>query len=190
MQIFVSSTVKSCYFHLRCISQIRKYLTVEATSKLVVSLVLSRIDYCNSLLTDLPESTIHPLSKVQINAARLIFMKKKSDSITPLLNTLHWLPVAERVKYKTLTLCYKSLNNSAPSYLSGCLKIYIPSRTLRFSSDTRLLIIPRAKLSTFGSRAFSVSAPKLWNTLPLLLRQKLSLSSFKSSLKTYLFPLQ
>ena len=63
MTNFVSSTARACYFHLRRISQIRDYLTTEATTKLVVSLVLSRIDYCNSLLSDLPNSIIHTLQR-------------------------------------------------------------------------------------------------------------------------------
>ena len=77
MTNFVSATARACYFHLRRISQIRKYLTTEATAKLVVSLILSRIDYCNSLLSGLPDSTIHTLQRVQNNAACLVLKKKK-----------------------------------------------------------------------------------------------------------------
>ena len=100
---------------------------------------------------------------------------------------LHWLPVAQRIQYKILSLCYKALNNFASSYLSNSLQIYTPSRTLRSASDPLVLRIPRTKLSTFGSRSFSAYGPSLWNTLPLSIRQKPSLSSFKSALKTHLF---
>ena len=72
MTTFVSATARACYFHLRRISQIRKCLTTEATAKLIVSLILSRIDYCNSLLSGLPDSTIYTLQRVQNNAARFI----------------------------------------------------------------------------------------------------------------------
>ena len=188
LQKFISSTAQSCYFHLRRISSIRKCLSIEATLKLVTSLVLSRIDYCNSLLVCLPDSSIKVLQRVQNNAARLILLKKKSDHISPLLNQLHWLPVSQRIQYKVLSLCYKSVNNSAPAYLSNVLHIYTPSRSLRSASDPLCLRIPRTKLATVGPRAFSVSGPSSWNKLPLSLRQKPSPSAFQAGLKTFLFP--
>jgi hypothetical protein len=67
------------------------------------------------------------------------------------------------------------------------LSLHTPLRSLRSAADPLCLHIPRVKLSTFGSRSFSVSGPSTWNTLPLSLRQKPSLSSFKSALKTHLF---
>ena len=163
-----------------------KYLTTEATTKLVVSLIPSRINYCNSLLSRLPDSTIHTLQRVQNNAARLVHKKKKSDHITPLLKSLHWLPVHQRIHYKILSLCYKSLNNSAPIYLSNSLHLYIPSRYLRSASDPLRLHTPRSKLSTFGPRSFSAYGPHIWNS-SLSLRLKPSLSPFQSALKTYLY---
>lgn len=189
MHKFVTTTAKACYFHLRRISQIRKHLSTEATTKLVISLVLSRIDYCNSLLSGLPDSTINILQRVQNSAARLILKKKKSDHISPLLATLHWLPVSKRIQYKLNTLSYKCLNNSAPHYLSNNLHIYTPSRSLRSQSDPLCLRVPRTKLSTFGPRSFTVSAPLTWNKLPLSIRQQPTLPSFKTSLKTHMFNL-
>ena len=189
MQSFVSSTTQSCYFHLYRISTIRKFLTVEATTKLVVCLILSRLDYCNSLLFGLPFSTIQPLQRVQNSAARLILKKRKSDHISPLLSSLHWLPVSQRIQFKFLVLVYKVVHNLAPSYLSDLLSQYIPSRSLRSSSDPSLLTIPRPlRLKSIDSRAFSVAGPSSWNNLPPSLRQAKSLPSFKSNLKTHLFP--
>ena len=69
-----------------------------------------------------------------------------------------------------------------------CHQHYTPSRTLRSASDTLSLQIPRIRLSTVGSRAFSVFGPSTWNDLPLPLRQKLSLDSFKWNLKPFLYP--
>ena len=179
MTNFISATARACYFHLRRISQIRKYLTTKATTKLVVSLILSRIDYCNSLLSGLPDSTIHTLQRVQNNAARLVLKKKKSDHITPLLKSLHRLPVYLRIHYKILSLCYKSLNNSTPGpiYLSNSLHLYIPSRSIRYASDPLRLHTPRFKLSIFSPGSFSAYGSHIWNTLPLSLRLK-SLSIF------------
>ena len=133
-------------------------------------------------------STIHPLQRIQNNSARLILKKKKSEHISPLLQNLHWLPVSQRILFKSMMLCYKAINNHAPIYLSSAIHKYIPSRSLRSASDPLLLHVPHTRLSTFGPRAFSVFAPSHWNKLPLALRQKQTLSSFKTTLKTYLYP--
>ena len=121
-------------------------------------------------------------------AARLIMKKRKTDHITPLFQFIHWHPIQQRIQYKINTLCYKCITGTAPSYLCDCLQFYTPSRTLRSASDTLSLMIPRTRLSTVGSHAFSVFGPSIWNYLPLPLRQKPSLDSFKSNLKTFFFP--
>ena len=92
------------------------------------------------------------------------------------------------VRHKINTLCCKCITDTAPSYLCDCLQLYTPSRTLRSSSGTPSLQIPRTRLATVGSRAFSVFGPSTWNDLPLPRRQKPSLDSFKSNLKTFPFP--
>ena len=188
MQSFVTQTAKSCYYHLRRISLIRKHLSTEATTKLVICFIMSRIDYCNSLLSGVNVSYIQTLQGIQNNAARLVLKKKKADHISPLLSQLHWLPVSKRIDYKLDTICYKCLDNKAPDYLTNLLNIYIPSRPLRSASDPLTFRIPRSKLSTFGPRAFSVSGPLAWNKLPLSVRQLPTFASFKSALKTHLFP--
>ena len=187
MQNFVSQTAKSCFYHLRRISLIRKHLSIEATVKLVLCFIMSRIDYCNSLLSGINETSIHTLQRIQNNAARLVLKKKKTEHTSPLLSQLHWLPVSKRIHYKLNTLCYKCLNKAAPDYLTTLLNIYTPSRTLRSASDPLKLCTPRTKLHTFGPRAFSVSGPLCWNRLPLSIRQQPTFSAFKTSLKTHLF---
>ena len=66
-----------------------------------------------------------------------------------------------RIHYKILSLCYKSLNNSSPCYLSKSLRLYIPSRSLRSASDPLRLHTPRSKLFTFGPRSFSAYGPSI-----------------------------
>src|SRR6266536_6408773 len=108
--------------------------------------------------------------------------------ITPVLHRLHWLPlpIAQRISFKIATIAFKVLNNSQPSYLLDLLHPYKPFRSLR-SSDKSLLVIPRSKTAAF-SRAFSYSAPTLWNSLPLHIRSATSLAKFRSLLKTHLYP--
>ncbi len=92
------------------------------------------------------------------------------DHITPVLESLHWLPVSFRVDLKILMLTYKALHGLAPQYLSELLIPYTPTRDLR-SSETGLLTVPLTRLRLMGDRAFSSLAPKLWNSLPIERRQ-------------------
>ncbi len=108
--------------------------------------------------------------------------------ISPILASLHWLPVHFRIQFRILLFVFKSLNGLAPPYISELLHPYMPTRSLR-SADQRFLNVPKTKRKLRGDRAFAVAAPKLWNDLPLPIRQASSLSLFKSSLKTYLFSL-
>ena len=85
-----------------------------------------------------------------------------------------------------LLITFKALNNLAPSYISNLLHLYTPNRLLRSSSKFQLQV-PPSNLKTYGDRAFSVCAPKLWNCLPYHIRCSPSVSAFKSSLKTYFF---
>ena len=130
--------------------------------------------------------SLHKLQLVQNSAARIITRTPSIHHITPVLQQLHWLPVKSRINYKILLLTFKAIHNLAPTYLSDLLHVVTPSRSLRSSSSIHLSV-PSARLTTMGSRAFSRSAPKLWNSLPPVMRNITSLSQFKSSLKTHLF---
>ena len=183
----INNVCRSCYAALRRISAIRQYLTVHSTTILVCAFVLSRLDYTNALLIGSPKYTIEKLQKVQNAAARLIFKSRKHDHITPLLKTLHWLPVHLRIQYKIAVLCFNFFQGSSPYYISNLLSIYTPTRPLRSSLDTRILRIPSIRTKTFGSRSFSYAAPNIWNSLPHVTRHAQSISSFKHQLKTLLF---
>ena len=115
--------------------------------------------------------------------------KRKRDHITPLLVQLHWLPVSFRIQFKLAVLAFRFFDNSLPAYLSRSLSVYEPPRTLRSSSESRLFVTPITSLKSTEARAFSSSAPKVWNSLPSDLRNLQTLSLFKSRLKTYLFKL-
>ena len=117
----------------------------------------------------------------------LLTYTKKTMHITPVLRSLHWLPVHKRITFKILLLVYRSLHKLAPSYLQNTLNVYKPSRNLR-SSTSQALQMPRIKHS-WGERAFSHVGPKIWNSLPMSLRNASSLNEFKSNLKSYLFNL-
>jgi hypothetical protein len=187
MKDHVHKICQAAYFELRKISTIRHYLTLQATKTLVTSLVLSRLDYGNSLLAGIPDNLLQKLQKVQNNAARLIFKTSKRTHTTPLLEKLHWLPISHRIEYKLATMCFNVINHTAPTYLCDLLSVYIPSRSLRSAADSRILKIPRRNTKSQGQRSFSYLGPVIWNKLPFSVRHADSPLQFKKSLKTHLF---
>jgi hypothetical protein len=188
MEKHIKEVCKSTYYHLFNIARVRKCLDQKTAETLVHSLITSKLDYCNSVLSGVSDKHLRRLQMVQNSAARIVTMSRKRDHITPVLERLHWLPVKFRIQYKILLFTYKILNGMAPSYLEELLVWYQPSRSLR-SCQQHLLHVPRTKLKGFGDRAFSVNAPRLWNALPLHIRASTSLNGFKRDLKTYLFEL-
>ena len=97
---------------------------------LVHAFVSSKLDYCNSLLYNIPKYVHNKLQFVQNAAVRLITCSRKYDHITPILIDLHWLPIAERIKFKILLLTFKALHEKSPLYIC-----YGPSH--------RSILIPR-----------------------------------------------
>ena len=126
------------------------------------------------------------LQKVQNAAARLVTKSKKRDHITPVLVSLHWLPVEFRCQYKLLANVYSALHGPFPDYLKELIVPYVPARTLR-SQSSDMLTVPKTRTITYGARCFDHSAATLWNELPFNLRKCDSLTLFKSRLKTHLF---
>ncbi len=111
---YIAKTARSCRFALHNIRKIRPFLMEHAAQLLVQALVISRLDYCNALLAGLPSSTIKPLQMIQNAAARLVFNDPKIVHVTSLFISLHWLPVAARIQFKTLMLAYRTTTGSAP----------------------------------------------------------------------------
>ena len=189
MERHISNVCRSTFLALRRISSIRPFLSSKSTATLVHATVTSRLDYCNSSLSGIPSQQLSRLQRVQNNAVRLITKKRKHDHITPLLQQLHWLPISFRIQFKLAVLAFRFFDNSLPAYLSRSLSLYEPTRALRSSSDSRLLVTHTTSLKSTEVRAFSSSVPKVWNSLPADLRNLQTLSLFKSRLKTYLFKL-
>ncbi len=181
----IARTARSCRFALHNIRKIRPFLTNHAAQLLVQALVVSRLDYCNALLAGLASNTIKPLQMIQNAAAQLVFNEPKRAHVTPLFISLYWLPVAARIKFKTLMLAYRTTTGSAPAYFNSLLRIYIPSRSLRSASERRL-VVPSQRGSKSLSRTFSITIPGWWNDLPTTIRNAGYLS-VKQQLKTHLF---
>ena len=159
------------------------------TLRLVHAFITSRLDYCNGLLHGAPEYLIKKLQRVMNASARLVYCAPKYCHVTPLLRELHWLPVRSRVDFKILLVTFKILQGVAPSYLKDLVSVLPVSRyQLRRNNNGILLERPQLRTKkTLGDCALSMTAPFLWNSLPLPIRQETSIDSFKRSVKTYLF---
>ena len=187
MEDHITNVVRVCNFQIRNIQRIRSSLTEDACKMLVHSLVTSRLDYCNSLLAGLPDTSLDPLRKVQYRAARLITRTPMRDHMTPVLKDLHWLKIPQRIDFKLLVLTFKCLHDQAPRYLADLLKHFTPSRQSRTVHSDYELVIPRYKLESYGAHSFKIAAPVVWNALPDFVRAARSVDSFKKRLKTHLF---
>ena len=114
----MNTIVKTVNFHIRKIYRIRRFITVDSCHQLVRSLILSRLDYANSLLYGIAAKDRRKLQKLQNKAAKVIFRCDRLHPSAPLRRELHWLPINERVIFKVLLLTFKGVNNLIPAYLS------------------------------------------------------------------------
>jgi len=188
MGVQVSQVVRGMYSNIRRIGKIRHLLTQDTCVTLTSSLVISRLDYHNALLANVPHSTLAPLQLAQNVAARLATGTRRGEHMTPILQALHWLPVHKRIMYKVLTLVYRAVHDGTPKYLADLLTVYRPTRTLRSMEAPLLLNQPRSTRS-IGERSFVYAGPKMWNSLPADIRSAATAETFKKNLKTYLFSL-
>jgi hypothetical protein len=134
MDNHIAQLKKTCYYYLRWKRDVRPRITKEAAKVLVLSLVISRLDYCNCLLVNLPKKHIESLQSIMNYAARIICkLPYDSQCIRSTMKELHWLPVSYRIMYKVALFTQKALNGSAPEYLRDMLHFYEPIRGLRSS---------------------------------------------------------
>ena len=120
-EAFVNSICKSAWFNSFNISRSRRSLTTDAAKILIQVYVMSKIDYCNSLLYGIPDKLLNRIQRIQNYAARVVLRLHKFSHITPALAALHWLPVKRRIDFKIALLVYKALNGQAPAYIADLL---------------------------------------------------------------------
>ena len=190
MKRHIGKVASVCFYQLRRLRQVRRILGADVVARLVSAFVLTRLDYCNSVLANLPDSTIAPLQRVQNAAARLVKGLGPRDHITSALRELHWLPVRHRITYKLCILMHLIHIGQSPSYLADLVTATadIPSRAdkgLRSAKTHRYE--PATTELKFGERSFSYAGPAAWNSLPAYLHKLTNTKLFKRKLKTELF---
>jgi len=177
---------KTCFYHLRRIRQLRRHLDYDTLYTLIRALILSRLDYCNSLLVCSSQSTLRRLQRVQDAAARLLCNASPRSHASPLRQRLNWLPVSSRIQFKLCTLMFDIQHGTAPQYLA---------ELCDRCDDTRLRSAARGNFAVRRTRlrvtdkAFSVAGPRAWNALPADIKLTDSRLTFRRKLKTYLFQL-
>ena len=176
----ISHVKSSCFLKLRSLARIRSFLSTKQMTILVQAVVISFLDYCNALYFGSGKSNYNQLQVIQNRACRIIFGLKKRDDVVEHMKSLHWLRINERVLFKVLLLIYKCVHGLAPTYLNDLISFNNISLTRRNSLHISLC-------QASHPRAFQTAAPKLWSQLPDTIKSCASISSFKSSLKTFLF---
>ena len=174
----VNKLVKACFAVIRRLYSISHLLTQQQLKSLVCCKIFSNLDYCNSLLFGLNESTIRKLQRVQNSAARLIIRRGPPMSLRKFFFDSHWLRIRDRIIYKIILVVHNSLQLRGPDGLIKLLSYTDSGRTMKLK-ETRVN-------SRFGSRAFSHAGPKIWNLLPLEIRYESKTDAFKKLLKSYL----
>jgi len=181
-----------CYYQLRQIRYIKKYLTIESLKTLVSSFICNRIDFCNSILYGTRSFLLDCVQSVLNAAARLIAGVSKFHSISSYIrNELHWLPIYERIEFKIAMIVRDCLVGFAPVYLQELVQPVstISGRRQLRSSNHGDLFLPKFRSSKYGKRRFPVAAAHVWNQLPVELKNGSTMNRtlFKKRLKHYMF---
>ena len=187
MKKALQDRLEICHFHLRNLWRIRRFINTTTCHHAVRALILSRIDYCNSLFTVLTSNDKKKIDSVVNRAARLIYAVGRGTHTctSPLLREIHWLPFSKQFFFLLCLYVFKILNEKSPSYLTNTITLYKPTRNLRSAQDTLRLVIPRSHFVSVDKR-FTIAASSAWNTLSLPIRQITNIDTFKKQLKTFL----
>ena len=131
----VSKRVSECWYHIRNIQKIRRYLTEDELKKVVHAVISSKIDYCNSILYGVKMSTLTKLQAVQSEAAKIVCLVPAGSSISDQsYKNLHWLKVKEQFVFKMLLLVHKFLIGKTASYFSDLLLVKCSTKRLLYTN--------------------------------------------------------
>ena len=189
MERQIASVRKTTFWQLSNLKKIGKYLTKDIKTMLVKTLILSKLDYCNALYTNLPNYLIKKLQNVLNAAIRFIHnVDQRCDDLKYYFKESHILPIHYRIKYKVCLVTHKALHGECPDYIKNLIHVYVPKKdALRTRGDPYILATPPLIRSSLVERRFSYHAPTTWNSLPKDIRNCTRADTFKSKLKTHYF---
>lgn len=177
---YLCSTVASKISLLR---QLSEYVPISSQKLFYQGYILPLLDYGSVVWGATSAGNIERLVKLQKRAARIIL---KADFDTPsalMFQELGWQSMGSRINYNKAILTYKALNNMVPEYISKLLTPMSQTHTLNLrSNDNGALYVPLARTALYKD-SFSCSAPRLWNSLPLTVKNSETLNNFRRSIK-------
>ena len=150
------------------------------------TLVLSKLDYHNTILLGTSEFLLDKLQCIQNMACRVVANLYQFDHITPTMSFLHWLRIRESITYKTTCLMHRCQHGNTPKYLKELLLRKQNIRQLRSSTSSISQSI-LCKLSQTYNSSFASACPQIWDSLPYNLHNEMDANIFKKNLKTHLF---
>ena len=186
--VHVSKTVSACFSRLRQVRSLRRSLPQYLLCTLITSLVITRLEYCISVLNGIPTQQINRLQSILNSSARLVYGSSRFSSVTPLLQKLGWLPVRERIHFRLAVLVLSCRLHKAPGYLISQVPDVgsVSNRPGLRSASASRVAVPFTRRTTLGGRTFSAAASRAWNLIPSSLRDMCDLPTFKRQLKAFL----
>ena len=151
----ISSVAKSCCFHLRRI----RCLNEKCQRTLVQALVISRLDYCNTILINLPDTKLHPYTTILHSAAHLVKWLRPRDHITLALWQLHWLPIKARISFKICVLIFNIHSGLSPRYMSS---LVMPCKS-RIEIESLLVCQRRLRNPAHVQLIWSTGVRRCWS---------------------------
>ena len=165
----ISTVTKSCFFHLRRIRKIKRCLNEKCQRTLVQALVISKFDYCNSILINLPDNTLHPYTTLLHSAARLVKIKleAKGSHYPQHFGNYTGFPSKREFHSKSVSSC----STSIPGHVRVTCHHWSTGHKSRIEESPlicqRRLYVTQRTSSSFGRRTFAVAGPSEWNNLYL-----------------------
>ena len=192
MERQINSVKKKCSWTMMNLRTIGHYLDENVKIMLVKQLVISKLDYCNSLYTNLPKTRLNKLRSILNGAIRYISnIKDRTEDLTPYYKKAHILPIDKRIAFKVCLLAHKVVYDRCPIYLSSLVERDVTVSSIytraKPQDDCFRLKVPKMAKTKLGERRFSNYAPTYWNALPLEIRSLIDTTDFKRKLKNHLY---
>ena len=183
---------KKLNMKINLLKRLTPYLTIEMKMIFYNSYILSQFDYCCTVWANGNKTCSSKLNKIQKRAARIILQKSYDTPSLKLFSKLEWLTFENRCKYHSGVMVYKALNNLTPIHISNMFTSLSSSstRSLRSAINGNIATTYKIPRTNYLLHTFSSRGKDTWNSIPIHIKHKDSLRSFKISYKDYLFQVQ
>lgn len=182
----IENVCSSLSSKISLLRQLANYVSAAVLKKFYQGYILPLIDYASITWSGASSANLERILKLQKRAARIILHTDYTTPSSNMFAELGWQPITKRLAYNKAIFTYKALNGQTPQYISELLKPVAETHDRHLRSwSNGTLAVPRSRTAVFD-RSFSVSAPKLWNSLPVAVRNSQTLNGFKNSLRNAL----